>query len=177
MFINTLHQLAHKPRFACGSPSHLWISAARQSRSIAVHPSSLSLFWALAAAYSQLPALPFIYDNLADWSWANFVVIRYFLTKVLQSDLSQFWTTMCSVSRCTKQTHSSLNFNVNSPNLLHVCGYKLSITGSEKGLALVKILLRTLEVTFLTHPLYSASYSTKINTHGATYASLHHTSN
>jgi len=35
-----------------------WISAARQSRSAAMHPSTKELFWALAAAYAKLPVLP-----------------------------------------------------------------------------------------------------------------------
>jgi len=40
---------------------------------------------------------------------------------------------------------NSLNFNVNSPNLVHICGYEVPITGqffSKKNLTLVKILLR-----------------------------------
>ena len=45
---------------------------------------------------------------------------------------------------CEKWTPSSLNFNVNSPNMVHVCGYKLPITGqnvAHKDLAQAKRLL------------------------------------
>ena len=44
-----------------------------------------------------------------------------------------------------KWTPNSLNINVNSPNLLRICGYKLPITGqnlTHKGLAQAKVLLR-----------------------------------
>jgi len=44
-----------------------------------------------------------------------------------------------------KWTPNSLNFNVNFPNLVHMCGYKLPITeqnlAQKKGLAKAKILL------------------------------------
>jgi len=43
-----------------------------------------------------------------------------------------------------KWTRNSLNFNVNFPNLIHICGYKLSISEqnlAQKGLSLAKILL------------------------------------
>ena len=113
-----------------------WISSARQSRSAAVHPSTWELFWAWVAAYGKLPALSPNMTILTDLVWVNLATIRFYEVTAVWSQ--PLLGDVCSVSKCTKYIPTLLNVNVNSPNLVHMCGYKLPFTGqnlAQKGLA------------------------------------------